>query len=120
MRTFPYDIEKFKSFLNEVATTGMPDFKFSAVLISRKSKERGKKDILNDIRSFKGVTIVAVKDADTRMDTRVNDYSEISVKVDRHPLGYSSVRTIVDHLSKEINKLDGVVKFELLGVPETI
>jgi hypothetical protein len=117
METFPFDIEKYRSFLGELE---QPDFRFMAVLINRKSKERGKKDILNDIRSFKGVTIVAVKEADDRMDTRVNDYSEISVKVDRFPLGHASVRTIVDHLSKEINKLDGVVKFELLGMPETI
>ena len=119
MRTFPYNIEKFKSFLNE-ADAAMPDFRFVAVLINRKSKERGKKDILNDIRSLKGVTIVAVEEAEDRMDTRINDYSEVSVKVDRVLLGYSSVRTIVDHLVKEINKLDGVVKFELLGMPETI
>jgi len=117
METFSFNIEKYRGFLGELE---QPDFRFAAVLINRKSKDRGKKDILNDIRSLKGVTIVAVKEADDRMDTRTNDYSEITVKVDRFPLGHASVRTIINHLIKEINKLDGVVKFELLGMPETI
>lgn len=107
----------FRRFINEEER---PDFKFSAFLVNSKSKERGKKDILNDIRAFKGVTIVAVKDAEKSIDTRMNDYSELSIKIDRLPLGHASVKTILNHLASEINKLDGVVKFEVKGIPETI
>lgn len=109
--------ESFRKFLNEEER---PDFRFTALLVNKRSKERGKKDILNDIRAFRGVTVVAVRDAEKGVDTRKNDYSELSIKVDRFPLGHASVKTILTHLESQISHLDGVVVFRVKGIPETI
>lgn len=114
-------VKNFKNFLTEEKKRDRPDFKFVALLINTRTKERGKKDILNDIRSLRGVTIVAVKEAEKSLDTRKNDYSELSIKVDRNPvLGHASIPTILSHLTTVISGLNGVVAFKVKGIPETI
>jgi len=109
-------MENFNSFLEE--STGLPDFRFQAMLVNRSEKERGKEDVLNDIRSLSGVTIVAVREADKPRSGE--DYSLLSIKVDRYTLGHYSVRTIINSLSKKIGRIDGVLSFSAKGIPELI
>jgi len=109
-------MENFNTFVNE--KTDLPDFRFEAMLVSSSTQERGKDDVLSDIRSLPGVTVVAVREADNLQVGR--DYSLISLKVDRLVLGHHSVSTIVNDLTKKINRLDGVFSFSLKGIPEQI
>jgi hypothetical protein len=108
-------IENFKHFLTEGE---QPDFKFTAILISKSSKDRGKQEILSDIRSLPGVTVVAVREADKPQPGR--DYSLLSIKIDRLILGHDSVTSIVEKVMKRVNRLEGVYSFTLKGVPERI
>tara|TARA_R110000824_G_scaffold58132_5_gene157489 strand:+ start:1656 stop:1997 length:342 start_codon:yes stop_codon:yes gene_type:complete len=109
-------IKKFNAYLNETSTH--PDFRFEATLTSHSKKERGKNDILNDIRSLPGVTIVAVREADKPKPGR--DYSLLSLKVDRWILGNYSVKTIIGELVKGITKIEGVIAFNVKGIPEKL
>jgi len=109
-------MESFNNFVNE--EEGLPDFRFDSVLISTASKERGKDDILSDIRSLPGVTVVAVREADKPHPGR--DYSLLSLKVDRLTLGHDSVPSIIKKLTHRINKLEGVFSFSVKGIPEPI
>jgi len=109
-------IENFKSYLDEASTH--PDFRIEAILISHSKKERGKNDILNDIRSLAGVTIVAVREADKPKPGR--DYSLLSLKVDRWNLGNHSVKAIIKELVTRINKIEGVIAFNVKGIPEKL
>jgi hypothetical protein len=108
-------IENFKYYLAEEE---QPDFRFEALLASSSTKERGKDDILSDIRSLPGVTVVAVREADNLQPGR--DYSLVSLKVDRLVLGHTSVPTIVNNLIRKISKLEGVFGFSLKGIPEQV
>jgi hypothetical protein len=81
-------------------------------------KERGKQDILNDIRSLPGVTVVYVREADK--PKAGEDYSLLSLKIDRYILGHHSPRTIIKGLLQRINRIEGVVSFTVKGIPEQI
>ncbi|MAF79840.1 hypothetical protein CL629_02045 [bacterium] len=107
-------MESFNTFLEE--STELPDFRFQAALVNRSEKDRGKEDVLNDIRSLSGVTIVAVREAEKPKPGE--DYSLLSIKVDRYTLGHYSVRTIINSLTKKINRIDGVLSFSAKGIPE--
>ena len=109
-------IEDFNRFINE--QTQLPDFRFQATCVNRSTKDRGKQDVLNDIRSLPGVTIVAVREADK--PRAGEDYSLLSIKVDRFILGHRSVKTIVRELAGKIRRMEGVVSFAVKGVPEQI
>lgn len=109
-------MENFNSYVNE--QTRLPDFRFEAMLVNRSKKERGKQDILNDIRSLKGVTVVAVREADK--PRAGEDYSLLSLKVDRIYLGHDSARTIIIGLTNHINKIEGVISFAIKGLPEQL
>jgi len=109
-------IENFNSFVNE--ETQLPDFRFQAYMINISKKERGKQDILNDIRSLPGVTVVYVKEAEKPFAGE--DYSLLSLKVDRYVLGHASVRTIMRELVATIRRIEGIKRFTLKGIPEQI
>ena len=109
-------MENFNSFVNE--ETQLPDFRFGAIMTNISKKERGKQDILNDIRSLPGVTVVYVKEADKPRPGE--DYSFLSLKVDRYILGHSSARTIINNLVKRISKIEGVKSFAIKGLPEQL
>jgi len=109
-------MENFSSFVNE--ETQLPDFRFQAMMVNISRKERGKQDVLNDIRSLPGVTVVYVREADK--PRAGEDYSLLSIKVDRYILGHFSVRTIMNNLVKRINRIDGVLSFAIKGIPEQI
>jgi len=109
-------MEDFNRFINE--QTDLPDFRFEAVCVNRSTKERGKEDVLNDIRSLPGVTIVAVREADKPRSGE--DYSLLSIKVDRFILGHRSVKTIMRGLAARIRRMEGVISFAVKGVPEQL
>jgi len=109
-------IENFNKFVNE--ETELPDFRFEAYMINISKKERGKQDILNDIRSLPGVTVVYVREADKPAPGE--DYSLLSLKVDRYVLGHSSVRTIMRELITTIRRIEGIQRFTIKGIPEQI
>jgi len=108
-------MENFKHYMVEEER---PDFRFEAVLESESTKERGKDEILSDIRSLPGVTVVAVREA--RKPQPGRDYSLLSLKVDRLILGHASVPTIIRNITKRVNRLESVFSFSLKGVPEQI
>jgi len=109
-------MEKFNNFVTE--RMELPDFRFQAYMKNVSKKDRGKQDILNDIRSLPGVTVVAVREADKPRPGE--DNSLLSLKVDRYILGHTSVNTIVKTLSRKITNLEGVIAFQVKGTPEQI
>ena len=109
-------MENFSSFVNE--ETQLPDFRFQAFMTNTSKKDRGKQDILNDIRSLPGVTVVYVREADK--PRAGEDFSLLSIKVDRYILGHYSPRTIMRSLLQRINKIEGVLSFSIKGLPEQI
>lgn len=108
-------MENFNKYLTQ---EDLVDFRFEAILISSSTKERGKDDILSDIRSLPGVTVVAVREADKPKPGR--DYSVLSLKVDRLVLGHASIPSIIKDLIKKVNRLAGVYSLSLKGLPEPL
>jgi hypothetical protein len=95
-------------------------YKFKGIL-SVDPKKRNKEEVLSDIRSLTGVTIVSTKPAQGDNITPNTEESVLSIKVDPHPYmgkgGFSKekVSTIVD----DIRKIEGVEYFKLIGNIET-
>jgi len=108
-------IENFNKFVESVE---LPDFRFEAILVNRSRKERGKEDILSDIRSLPGVTVVAVREAEKPGAGK--DHSLLSLKVDRLILGSHSVDMIITKLTAKIASLEGVTSFQPKGIPEQL
>lgn len=94
-------------------------YTFAGVLITNTSSEDGRpqKDILSDIRSITGVTIVTSKDYDTSGETSAfnnpNYYSIIKVKVDPHPYPTGFTSENLQDMLKEIRTIKGVKNFKL-------
>jgi len=109
-------IGNFNKFINEA--TQLPDFRFEALMTNISKKDRGKQDILNDIRSLPGVTVVYVREADKPFAGE--DYSLLSLKVDRYILGHTAVRTIMKELVSTIRRIEGIKRFTVKGIPEQI
>jgi len=110
-------MENFKGFLIDESAE-LPDFKFEAIMKNLSRKDRGKQDILNDIRALPGVTVVYVREADK--PRAGEDYSILSIKVDRYILGSYSVKSIMNNLVARIKRIDGVLSFAVKGIPEQI
>jgi len=109
-------MENFKGFINE--SPELPDFKFEAMLKNLSRKDRGKQDILNDIRALPGVTVVYVIEADKPRSGE--DYSLLSIKVDRYVLGNYSVKSIINNITTKVKRIDGTLSFSVKGIPEQI
>lgn len=86
-------------------------YQVRGVLVTNTQK-RTQGDILSDMRSIPGVTIVTPKDyrgGDTPIDNRAYTV-ELSVKIDPHPFktfGKEQIRNII----LQIKKVDGVIRF---------
>jgi len=95
-------------------------YKFKGIL-SVDPKKRNKEEVLSDIRSLTGVTIVSTKPAEGDNISPTTDESILSIKVDPHPYmgkgGFSKekITTIID----DIRKIEGVEYFKLIGNIET-
>ena len=76
--------------------------------------QRSQGDILSDIRSLPGVTIVGSKEVPNRPS---REESILSIKVDPYPftkMDDVSAPEAVDYISSEIRKINGVERFQIL------
>ena len=107
--------KEIQSILKEEST----QYTFAGILITNTSSEDGRpqKDILSDIRSITGVTIVTSKDYDTSGETSAfnnpNYYSIIKVKVDPHPYPTGFKSKDLQDMLKDIRSIKGVRNFKL-------
>jgi len=81
------------------------------------TEERPQKDILSDIRSLPGVTIVSSKDYDLSGETSAfsnpNYYTIIKIKVDPHPYPNGFTDEDLQQLFTDIRAIKGVRNFKL-------
>ena len=95
-------------------------YKFKG-LLSVESRKRNKEEVLSDIRSLTGVTIVSTKPAQGDNITPNTEESVLSIKVDPHPYigkgGFSKGK--VEEIIEDIRKIDGIKYFKLIGNIET-
>jgi len=103
-----------KSIIQEEST----QYKFDG-LLQTDTVRRPQKDILSDIRSLPGVTIVSSKDYDLSGETSAfsnpNYYSILRIKVDPHPFmtGGGFKDEDLQKMLSDIRKIDGVKNFKL-------
>lgn len=107
--------KEIQSMLKEEST----QYTFAGVLITNTSSEDGRpqKDILSDIRSIAGITIVTSKDYDISGEISAfnnpNYYSIIKVKVDPHPYPTGFTSKNLQDMLKDIRAIKGVKNFKL-------
>jgi hypothetical protein len=91
-------------------------YKLKGTLVTN-TELRGQTDILSDIRSLPGITIVSSKEFKPGVNVTNNPYffAEISVKIDPHPfLGKGGFgKSNLEALVKAINRIQGVRKFKV-------
>ena len=98
------------------AVTKSTVYKFKG-LLSVNTNKRNKEEVLSDIRSLTGVTIVSTKPAEGENITPQTDESVLSIKVDPHPyigkggFGKEDVKGIIG----DIRRIDGVNYFKQIG-----
>ena len=91
-------------------------------ILTTDTKERNQKDIMSDIRSINGITIVSTRDIEGGIDKPNSYRTRVSIKIDPHPFigkgGFTkeSLQGIFD----EIKRVTGVKTFKLLAKPKTI
>jgi hypothetical protein len=94
------------------------NYKIEGILISDLTR-RNQADILSDIRSLKGVTIVRAKEYDPEEQKYENKhyYSYLTIKVDPHPFigtgGFGQDQ--VNELIANVKKIKGVKTFKQTG-----
>jgi hypothetical protein len=79
------------------------------------TEERPQKDILSDIRSLPGITIVSSKDInqDDSAFNNPNYGTVLKVKIDPHPYTSGFKDEDLQNLLKDIRKIQGVRNFKL-------
>jgi len=86
-------------------------------LLLTNTEERPQKDILSDIRSLPGITIVSSKDYDLSGETSAfsnpNYYTVIKIKVDPHPYPNGFTDDDLQQLFTDIRAIKGVRNFKL-------
>jgi hypothetical protein len=109
-------INIIKSLLKEAETPIV--YKVEGILVTN-TEIRGQTDILSDIRSLPGVTIVSGKDIKADADVTNNPYfySKLSVKIDPHPfLGKGGFgKDNMEELIANIKRIQGVRNFKLIS-----
>lgn len=101
------------------AVTKSTVYKFKG-LLSVNTGKRNKEEVLSDIRSLTGITIVSTKPAEGENVTPQSDESILHIKVDPHPyigkggFGKEDVKDII----ADIRKIDGVNYFKQIGDTE--
>ena len=99
------------------------NYKLKGILVTDLS-ERNQADILSDIRSLSGVTIVKATEytSDEKMYQNKNYYVYLSVKIDPHPFvgkgGFGQPQ--VEELIADIKKIKGVRMFKTAAKVEKI
>lgn len=91
-------------------------YRLKGVLVTN-TEDRGQTDILSDIRSLAGITIVSSKDLRPDAEVTRNPffYTELSIKIDPHPyLGKGGFgKATLEELIKDIKRIQGVRNFKL-------
>jgi hypothetical protein len=86
-------------------------------LLLTNTEERPQKDILSDIRSLPGVTIVTARDynlaGETSAFSNPNYYSIIKIKIDPHPYPAGFKDKDLQQLFSDIRAIKGVRSFKL-------
>ena len=104
--------EELQSILKEEST----QYNIEGLLLTN-TEERPQKDILSDIRSLPGVTIVTARDYDLAGETSAfnnpNYYSIIKLKIDPHPYPSGFKDEDLQQLFKDIRAIKGVRSFKL-------
>jgi len=104
--------EELQSILKEEST----QYNVEGLLLTN-TEERPQKDILSDIRSLPGITIVSAKDYDLSGESTAfnnpNYYSIIRIKIDPHPFSSGFKDEDLQQLFADIRAIKGVRNFKL-------
>jgi len=104
--------EETQSILKEEST----QYNVEGLLLTN-TEDRPQKDILSDIRSLPGVTIVSSKDYDLSGETSAfsnpNYYTIIKIKIDPHPYPNGFKDEDLQQLFADIRAIKGVRNFKL-------
>jgi hypothetical protein len=104
--------EELQSILKEEST----QYNVEGLLLTN-TEERPQKDILSDIRSLPGITIVSAKDYDLSGESTAfnnpNYYSIIRIKIDPHPYPSGFKDEDLQQLFVDIRAIKGVRNFKL-------
>lgn len=109
---------KLTDIVKDIIQEESTQYKFDG-LLQTDTVKRPQKDILSDIRSLPGVTIVSSKDYDLSGETSAfsnpNYYSILRIKVDPHPFMTSGGFKDEDlqKMLSDVRKIDGVKNFKL-------
>lgn len=113
-------IEIIKEELQLVLKEESTQYNFEGLLQTDTSVETGRpqKDILSDIRSLPGVTIVSSKDYPMQGQevfafNNPNYYSIVKVKIDPHPYPSGFQDEDLQQLFRDIRAIEGVKNFKL-------
>jgi hypothetical protein len=103
------------------AVTKSTVYKFKGIL-SVDITKRNKEEVISDIRSLTGITIVSTKPAEGENITPKTDESILKIKVDPHPFigkgGFN--KDSVEDVIADIRKIDGVKYFKQIGTTELV
>ena len=119
MREFLESFKNYRHKINEVADESQ--MKINLLMVIDRTVDRYKEDILSDIRSVTGVTIINIEQ---HKNVKNLDYNVVSMKFDVDP--YKSpdpdVRVnILDALlriRKQLLKIKGIIRIKYLTKPE--
>ena len=115
-------LESFKNYshkLNEVADESQ--MKINMLMVIDRTIDRYKEDILSDIRSVTGVTIINIEQ---HKNVKNLDYNIVSMKFDLDPYKSPDPDVKVDILNallrirKELLKVKGIIRIKYLTRPE--
>jgi hypothetical protein len=86
-------------------------------LLTTNTENRPQKDILSDIRSIAGITIVSSKDFDTTHTESAfnnpNYHTYLTIKIDPHPYSSGFKDEDLQNILTDIRKIEGVNNFKL-------
>ena len=113
-------VEIIKEELQLVLKEESTQYNFEGLLQTDTTTESGRpqKDILSDIRSLPGITIVSAKDYPLQGQevfafNNPNYYSIVKVKIDPHPYPSGFQNKDLQQLLKDIRNIKGVKNFKL-------
>ena len=113
-------VEIIKEELQLVLKEESTQYNFEGLLQTDTTTESGRpqKDILSDIRSLPGITIVSAKDYPLQGQevfafNNPNYYSIVKVKIDPHPYPSGFQNEDLQQLLKDIRNIKGVKNFKL-------
>jgi hypothetical protein len=115
----PQDLEEIKHKLKSFSNRGMlkeesTQYTVEGTLLTN-TEERPQKDILSDIRSLPGITIVSSKDInpDDTAFSNPNYYTVLKIKIDPHPFPSGFKDEDLQQLFTDIRAIKGVRNFKL-------